>query len=99
MTKTKKKTDAEKKSDSEWRAIRTLQEKHGFWLARMPAKSQRTTSTFSRNRATGKMTFSTRYVLQLVVPMDSELAKAMLESDKKLDAKKARKVRSKKKKS
>lgn len=91
--KAKKKTAAEKKADSEWRAIRALQEKHGFWLARMPAKSQRMTSTFSRSRVTGKTTFSTRYVLQLVVPLDSELAKAMIANDKKLDAKKAKKAK------
>lgn len=73
------------KHDREWKALQTLQQDHSYWLSRVPAKSQRLTSTFSRDKKSGRTTFATRYVVQFALPLDSALAKAMIEADKKQD--------------
>lgn len=78
------------KHDREWEALRVLQEEHSYWLSRVPTKSQRTSSTFSRDKKSGRTTFAIRYVVQFAIPLESALAKAMIEADKKQDKPKSK---------
>ncbi len=87
---------AKKKEDAEWKALQELQNNHGYFLGttELVKKGHNPyVSTFKIDPVTRKMSHHSKYMVTFSVPLDSVLAKAMIEAAKTAKAKKARKAR------
>jgi len=73
-----------KKQSAEARMLHKLQKEHGYTLMRTKRPADRHVSMFSFKKGTMRDC----YVVRIAVPINSALAKAMIESDKVLDKRK-----------